>query len=82
MFHAARAILFNDGIKESSHICIIIYLKEKHPGLSEYIMVLDNYRRSRHGMLYGIDAVASEEDAGLGIEKAEEFIIVVEKMLK
>jgi uncharacterized protein (UPF0332 family) len=82
MFHAARAVLFSDSIKERSHICIIIYLREKHPELSEYITVLDNYRRSRHGMLYGIDTVASEEDAELGIEKAGEFIGVVEKKLK
>jgi uncharacterized protein (UPF0332 family) len=34
MFHAARAILFRDGfIKERSHECIPVYLKEKYPEL-------------------------------------------------
>ena len=33
MFHAARAILFMDGIKERSHECIPVYLKEKYPEL-------------------------------------------------
>lgn len=29
MFHAARALLFKDGIKERSHECVPKYLKEK-----------------------------------------------------
>ncbi len=33
MFHAARAILFRDGVKERSHECIPVYLKEKYPEL-------------------------------------------------
>jgi len=33
MFHAARAILFRDGIKERSHECIPVYIVEKHPEL-------------------------------------------------
>lgn len=39
MFHAARAILFRDGVVEKSHICVVEYLKEKYvkPGrLSGY----------------------------------------------
>jgi len=31
MFHAARAILFRDGIKERSHECIPVYIVEKYP---------------------------------------------------
>jgi len=30
MFHAARAILFRDGIKERSHICVISYIKNHY----------------------------------------------------
>jgi len=79
MFHAARAILFKDGIKERSHICVMIYLKEKYPELSEYTTILDTYRRSRHTMLYGIDIKVIEDDAKLGIEQAEKFINKIEK---
>jgi len=79
MFHAARAILFKDGIKERSHICVMIYLKEKYPELSEYTKILDTYRRSRHTMLYGIDVDVIEDDAKLGIEQTEEFIEKIEK---
>ncbi len=30
MFHAARAVLFRDGIVERSHVCLIEYLKETY----------------------------------------------------
>lgn len=43
MFHAARAILFRDGIKERSHECIPVYLKEKYPELETHANVLDSY---------------------------------------
>lgn len=29
MFHAARALLFRDGVKERSHECIPFYIKAK-----------------------------------------------------
>jgi len=33
MFHAARSLLFRDGIKERSHICTVSYLRETYPRL-------------------------------------------------
>jgi uncharacterized protein (UPF0332 family) len=55
IFHAARAILFRDNLKERSHICVIQYIKEKYPRLIEYANALDSYRESRHAMLYGLN---------------------------
>ncbi len=81
MFHAARAILFRDGIKERSHICVMIYIKEEYSHLKEYATILDTYRRSRHTMLYGIDVDMIADDASQGISLAEEFIIAIEKEL-
>ena len=63
MFHAARAILFRDGIKERSHICVVTYIKEKYPHLSEYANTLDSYRKSRHTMLYGLEVDVMKDDA-------------------
>ena len=77
MFHAARAILFRDGIKERSHICIIIYLKERYPTLEDYVKVLDSYRRTRHTALYGIDSDINKDDATYGIDLAKKFIKAV-----
>ncbi len=82
MFHAARAILFRDGVKERSHICVITYLREKYPEMERYSRIMDMYRRQRHTMLYGIDAEALEEDAREGVELAIEFLEAVRGILK
>lgn len=82
MFHAARAILYRDGIKERGHVCLIQYIKKEYPELNNYAKILDNYRRNRHIMLYGIDVEMMVEDATIGIDLAKEFIEAVKKELK
>ena len=74
MFHSARAILFRDGIRERSHVCVVAYLAENYPLLREHINALDMFRRSRHNMLYGVDVTAVEEDARQGIDAARRFL--------
>ena len=74
MFHAARAILFRDGIKERSHECIPVYLKEKYPELETLANILDSYRRFRHDAIYGLDFVMDEEEAQAALESAKEFL--------
>ncbi len=81
MFHAARAILLRDGIKERSHICIVIYLREKYPELRHQARILDTYRRFRHTALYALDVTVDKEEAEKSIELAREFIDVMEKSL-
>lgn len=77
MFHAARALLFRDGIRERSHVCVIAYLGEKYPSLRQNVQIMDVYRRERHNMLYGVDISALEEDARQGISAAETMITAV-----
>ena len=48
MFHAARALLFRDGIKERSHLCIVSYLREAYPRLRRLANQLDTYGRNQH----------------------------------
>ena len=73
MFHAARAILFKDGIKERSHICIVSYLKETYPNLRRLANQLDTYRRNRHNTLYALDVLISDDEANQSIKDAESF---------
>ncbi len=73
MFHAARAILFRDGIKERSHECIPVYLKEKYPELETLANILDSYRRFRHDAIYGLDFVMDEEEARAALDSAKEL---------
>ena len=74
MFHAARAILFRDGIKERSHECIPVYLKEKYPQLETLANILDSYRRFRHDAIYGLDFVIDEKEAKAALDSAKEFL--------
>jgi uncharacterized protein (UPF0332 family) len=74
MFHAARAILFRDGIKERSHECIPVYLKEKYPELETLANILDSYRRFRHDAIYGLDFAIDEKEAKAALDSAKEFL--------
>ena len=74
MFHAARAILFRDGIKERSHECIPVYIVEKYPELETLANILDSYRRFRHDAIYGLDFVIDEEEARASLETSKEFL--------
>jgi len=86
MFHAARAILFRDGIVEKSHICLIEYLREIYINtgkLSEAIVnTLDSLRIDRHETLYGLEAKSSQEEAKYSLEKAKEFLATTKDVMK
>ena len=81
MFHAARAILFKDGIKERSHIYIISYLKETYPNLKHLANKLDIYRVTRHNSLYALDFLVTDEEAKLAVKDAEQFYKQIESMI-
>jgi len=86
MFHAARAILFKDGIVEKSHICLIEYLREKYVNngkLSEATMnTLDTLRIDRHETLYGLEVKNDEKEAKYSLEKATEFLATIKRLIK
>lgn len=74
MFHAARAILFKDGIRERSHECIPLYLKANYPELETYANTLDSYRRFRHNAIYGLTFASDRAEARAALESAREFL--------
>ncbi|HHD15436.1 MAG TPA: HEPN domain-containing protein [Euryarchaeota archaeon] len=82
MFHAARALLFKDGFKERSHVCLVAFLRERYPELKGYADVFDIYRKNRHESLYGIDYEPLESDAKAGSDSAREFIETVKKIIE
>ena len=81
MFHAARGILFRDGIKERSHECVPIYLREKYPDMEKYANILDSYRRFRHEAIYGLDFDIDEKEAESAIEAAKDFLREIKALL-
>ena len=74
MFHAARAILLRDGVKERSHECIPVYIKESYPELERIADTLDAYRRLRHDAIYGLDLTLDEAEARAALESATELL--------
>ncbi len=73
MFHAARGLLYRDGVKERSHICVVSYLRETYPNLKRLSNQLDAYRRNRHNTLYALDVLISDDEAHQAIKDAELF---------
>lgn len=84
LLNASRAILFRDGYREKSHICITRYLEIKYKEVFsvKYIEMLDHFRETRHDVQYEPDYFAEEEDANQILQFAEEFISIVEKLIK
>ena len=83
VFHAARAILFLDGVAERSHVAIYEYLKEKHKSLGlDLIASFDLYRKLRHSVAYGLDTKIETKDSQEAINFAVEFLAAVKKYLK
>jgi len=86
MFHAARAVLFRDGIVERSHICLIEYLKERYVNtgrMSEALInALDSARVDRHETLYGLETKSSEREARYSLKRAKEFLSTIKTILK
>ena len=81
MFHSARVILFKDGIKERSHLCVISYMQEIYPQLKRLAHQLDAYRRNRHNTLYALDFLISDDEAQQAIEDAERFYRQIKEIL-
>jgi uncharacterized protein (UPF0332 family) len=82
MFHAARAVLFKDGVKEHSHVCIPVYIKDAYPELESYANVLDTYRIYREKVAYGLDVEVMENEARYAMENAREFVEIMGSIIK
>ena len=81
MFHAARALLYKDGIQEKSHFAIFVYLKEKYSDkIPLHILnFLNIHRIERHEAMYGLEFKPEEQDVLVAVEDAKAFVKEVEK---
>ncbi len=84
MFDAGRALLFRDGYREKSHACVARYLEVNYPKRigSSFIHLLDQYRVKRHKVMYSGDYYPTTEEARNLVNFAEEFIVLVGKLLE
>jgi len=85
-FHAARALLFRDGVKERSHYCVSKYIEEKY-GEKEIItmrqaVILDSLRQRRNTIQYSLEQPELEEDLEEIYDEVENFLERIKKLLK
>jgi len=85
MVHAARSVLFRDGLREKSHICIELYLEEyvRRGRLEEeWTLLYHRLRSARHLDQYSFGASPTEDEVEYAIVHAEAFIDRIERLLR
>ena len=84
-FHAARAVLYRDGVREKSHYCIGVYLEsygEKGLLEDEWILQFDHIRGLRQNDQYSLDARPTVQEVQQAVAEAEKFIERMEQLVK
>lgn len=85
-FHAARALLFKDGVKERSHFCVARYLEEYYVKRElidiKFLNYVDSLRDLRHDIQYSVEEAEIEEDLGEVHAVCLSFIEAVERALR
>lgn len=83
MFHAARALLYNEGLQEKSHYAVYIYLNERFSGKISPVLInfFYNFQKERHNILYGFNEELSEEEAQDAVFYSSDFIVSVKLIL-
>ena len=85
VFHAGRAILFSDGIKEKSHYCLQKYLeaKSKKPDIINLddIALFDSLRGIRQETQYNLIRVRFQQDFDELYNQSERFIEKASKII-
>ncbi len=83
-FHAARAILYRDGLREKSHICVELYLGSYVArGALEpaWIAQFSRMRSARHADQYSFSAAPSREEVESAVQGSQAFIARMERLL-
>lgn len=81
---ASKAILFKDGVREKSHICISRYLEasHRHEIGPRTIRLLDSFREERHEVQYSASFRATERQAHEIVDFAVSFLERCEKIVR
>jgi uncharacterized protein (UPF0332 family) len=86
MFHAARTILFFDGFREKSHVCVARYLEEKYVKTGKldkkWVELLDHSREIRHNDQYDLSFFSTKEEAGNALMSANDFLGAIDNLFK
>lgn len=83
MFHAARAILFRDGVREKSHYCVARYLEryvETGDLEVKWVNLLDRIRDIRHSGQYDLDYSSDADEAASSLRTAADFVKAMQNL--
>ncbi len=81
MFHAARALLFRNGVSEVERQTMIEYLRCRYPELREHVTSLDQFNRFVSAIYSDPTLSVKRSDAKGAMDSAKEFIKAIEKEL-
>ncbi|MBI2529524.1 MAG: HEPN domain-containing protein [Candidatus Diapherotrites archaeon] len=85
IFHAARALLYFDGIKEKSHYCLQKYIEEKYEkkGLlnSDDLSLFDLLRGIRQEVQYNVTRVKFEHNLAELYDRTEKAIGKIKRII-
>ncbi len=82
-FHMFKALLYKDGIKEHSHYCTILYVKETYKNkLGKFISTVEILKDLRNQSQYGIESpFINREEIDEWINTADGLSQVLDKIL-
>ena len=81
MLHAARAILFKDGVKAKDDHGMLEYIKKRYPQLREHMVSLDQYGRLVSAIQRDPDVTIGGKDAKGAMSSANDLMKLVEGTL-
>ena len=87
MFHAARALLYKDGVIEKSHKCLVLYVQKIYAekGILEQKLcnALDELRTERHEKFYGLEIEdVPKEEVDRAYENTKLFLQACKNIIK
>jgi uncharacterized protein (UPF0332 family) len=85
MFHAARAVLFRDGVREKSHFCLARYLEryvDDRELEEKWVDLLDRIRDVRHAGQYDLSYSSTSEEARSCLRVAKDFVERMEVLFR
>lgn len=84
-FHAARAVLFRDGVREKSHHCIEVYLEAYVAAErleEEWVLLFGRLRSRRHENQYSFGPAPADEEVAAAIDRAGRFVERIRMLLE
>lgn len=82
MFHAAKAIMLKDGVREKEDRVVAEYVRRAYPELKEHATSLDQYWRLASAIQRDPEISVDGSDAKGALNSAKGFIKFVERSLK